>query len=90
MAKLTAQIFNDSKMKGKEKLLVMLLKEKSDLVVGKSISLEMITLCCVSFSEKFLLLHLQSFLFSSFLQMVGEVANYFVISIQLFVENPYS
>lgn len=48
MANLTANIFKDSEMKKKEKLLVMMLKEKNDLVVGKSISLEMVTLCCVS------------------------------------------
>jgi hypothetical protein len=51
MANLTSKIFNDTELRGKEKLLVMLLKEKSDLVVGKSISLEMITLCCVSFES---------------------------------------
>lgn len=37
-------------MKGKEKLLVMLLKEKDDFIVGKSISLQMVTLCIVNMS----------------------------------------
>lgn len=45
---LITKIFNDNELKGKEKLAVILLKEKDDYIVGKSISLQMITLCCVN------------------------------------------
>lgn len=47
-AKVMTKIFNDSNFKRKEKLVVMLMSQDSDFVVGKTISLQLITLVCVS------------------------------------------
>lgn len=41
------KIFNDSNFRRKEKLVVMLMSQNSDFIVGKTISLQLITLVCV-------------------------------------------
>lgn len=62
---------------------MLLLCHKLEFTAGKIISLELVTLCCVS-----LFRNSQIQPTRNPLQMAGEVANYFIISIQLFVDNP--
>ncbi|CRK88727.1 CLUMA_CG002705, isoform A [Clunio marinus] len=67
-SKFLGMIFEDNKIEKKEKLIFMLWSQQSDFVVGKTVSLQLLTL----------------------ISMVSEVANYFIYSIQLFMENPYN
>lgn len=80
-------ISRESRIDKKETLLRLLLRQKSNFTVGKVISLELVTLCCVSslLAEKGYLVFIKDCCF----QMAAEVANYFIISIQLFIDNPF-
>lgn len=72
---------------------MMILAERPRNIVGRFIPLELITLCCVSLSLLDNFYHNSSCKFEAIktnfrFQVAGEIANYFIICIQLFLEDP--